>query len=640
MTLVRGLIVALLLPGPWLAASSAQQPVPGPRDPVAGTAIPAGTATLAGTVLVEGTGQPARRARVSLSSTELRGSRTMLTDDHGRFVFAGLAAGRYSLTVSKPGHVGIAYGQNRPGAGRPGTPIQLSDGQTFEARLQMPRGGVITGTLLDEQGEAVPGTPVRVLRHALRNGTRALEQAGTGSTDDRGIYRVYGLQPGEYLVVALPRRPGGPDPDRLRTEVAALRERAAALAPENAPLARQLLERATAQQSQLPEADDQATGYAPVYYPGTTVPSTAASIVVGAGEERSGVDFQLQLVPIARIDGIVVSATSQPLQSAQVVLVAAGQAVPGLGTQSTRADRDGRFSLTGVAPGQYTLLARSGGGPMRGDVEAFQGPGGRGGVPAGRGQRPFAGRGSGGGASNPARLWAMTTLVVDGHDVANVVLPLQPGMSIAGRITFEGAAQAPDDASRLRVTLVPAEPGVMPRALATPAQGTVDASGRFSVADVVPGRYRLSASGAGPGWFLESAVIDGQDTLDFPVEVKPNQNVTNALITFSDRQAELSGLVTDSRGRPASEYTLLAFSADPRYWTPQSRRIQSTRPATDGRFIFRSLPPGEYRLTAIVDPEPGSWFDPAFLQQLESSTLRVSLAEGEKKVQDLRLSLQ
>jgi hypothetical protein len=39
-----------------------------------------------------------------------------------------------------------------------------------------------------------------------------------------------------------------------------------------------------------------------------------------------------------------------------------------------------------------------------------------------------------------------------------------------------------------------------------------------------------------------------------------------------------------------------------------------------------------------VDPEPGSWYDPAFLQQLESSALRVSIAEGEKKVQDIRIS--
>jgi hypothetical protein len=54
--------------------------------------------------------------------------------------------------------------------------------------------------------------------------------------------------------------------------------------------------------------------------------------------------------------------------------------------------------------------------------------------------------------------------------------------------------------------------------------------------------------------------------------------------------------------------------------------------------MFRTLPPGDYRLTPVVDPEPGSWYDPAFLQQLESSALRVSIAEGEKKVQDIRIS--
>ena len=57
----------------------------------------------------------------------------------------------------------------------------------------------------------------------------------------------------------------------------------------------------------------------------------------------------------------------------------------------------------------------------------------------------------------------------------------------------------------------------------------------------------------------------------------------------------------------------------------------------DGRFTFRMIPPGEYRLASFLDAEPGSWFDPAFLEQLSSSSVRLSIAEGEKKVQDLRV---
>ena len=85
------------------------------------------------------------------------------------------------------------------------------------------------------------------------------------------------------------------------------------------------------------------------------------------------------------------------------------------------------------------------------------------------------------------------------------------------------------------------------------------------------------------------------------------------------------------------DYTLIVYPADQRFWTPQSRRIQSARPATDGRFTFRNLPAGDYRLVPVYDPEPGAWFDPAFLLQLESASVRVSIAEGEKKEQHLRV---
>ena len=176
--------------------------------------------------------------------------------------------GATPLSVSKTGHVGVTYGQTRPG--RPGTPIQLTDGQKFAANLQLPRGSVITGTVVDEYGEANAGTQVRVMRYVMQGGRRTLQQAGNGSTDDRGIYRVFGLQPGDYIVSAVPRNAGpAVDVARLQTELAAVRERIASAAPGDGTLARELATRAGMLQGQLPQAEEQATGYAPVYFPGT-----------------------------------------------------------------------------------------------------------------------------------------------------------------------------------------------------------------------------------------------------------------------------------------------------------------------------------------------------------------------------------
>ena len=99
-----------------------------------------------------------------------------------------------------------------------------------------------------------------------------------------------------------------------------------------------------------------------------------------------------------------------------------------------------------------------------------------------------------------------------------------------------------------------------------------------------------------------------------------------------------AGSLRQASGQPASDYTILVFAEDPRYWTPQSRRILTTRPSTEGKFSFRDLPPGDYRLAALDDAEPGSWFDPEFLKQLVAASTSVTITEGQKKTQDLRVN--
>ena len=91
-------------------------------------------------------------------------------------------------------------------------------------------------------------------------------------------------------------------------------------------------------------------------------------------------------------------------------------------------------------------------------------------------------------------------------------------------------------------------------------------------------------------------------------------------------------------GKPTADFTIILFPADKRFWVPQARRIRSSRPGTDGKFSFTNIPPGDYKLTAVTDVEPGEWFNPEFLSQLISSSVPVTLAEGERKTQDLRVA--
>jgi hypothetical protein len=240
------------------------------------------------------------------------------------------------------------------------------------------------------------------------------------------------------------------------------------------------------------------------------------------------------------------------------------------------------------------------------------------------------------GGADSVRLWASTDITIDGRDITDVALSLQRGVTASGRIVFQGSQLSPPaDLTLLRVNVMPADQGAAPL-LSEPIAGSVDASGKFTIEGITPGRYRLNAAGA-EGWVLESAVVDGQNTLDFPFDVKGGQNLGSAVITFTDKRSELSGALTDERGQPALGYTIVLYPSDERFRTANSRRIRTVRPATDGQFQFGGIPAGDYQLAAVLEMEPGLWYDPDFLQQLDPTSLRVSVAEGEKKIQNLRV---
>ena len=139
---------------------------------------------------------------------------------------------------------------------------------------------------------------------------------------------------------------------------------------------------------------------------------------------------------------------------------------------------------------------------------------------------------------------------------------------------------------------------------------------------------------------MKTSVLRGQDALDQPVDIRPNQDITDGVITLTDRSTEISGKILAPTGQPAPEYFIIVFSADSASWIPQSRRIQQVRPAHDGKFTFRNLPPGDYLIGAVTDVEQGQWFDPEFLKQLVTASIKIALADGEKKVQDIRLEMR
>ena len=163
--------------------------------------------------------------------------------------------------------------------------------------------------------------------------------------------------------------------------------------------------------------------------------------------------------------------------------------------------------------------------------------------------------------------------------------------------------------------------------------------GRFVISKVPPGSYRLIVNGRLPaGWILRSAMVNGVDGSDVAIDIKPGQDIEGVIVTLTDRPAEISGVLQNAAGEPAPGYVLIVFSADRRFWVPRTRRTQQVRPDLNGRFIARDLPAGDYLVAAVTDVEDGQWNDPAFLAALAaSSPVTIALAEGDRKIQNIRI---
>jgi len=569
--------------------------------------VPQGTSTITGRVLTADSGRPVKRARVFVSGGG-RGANTTTTDDQGRYSIASLAAGNYTVTASKAGFVDAVYGQRRPL--QPGTPVQVADGQAVGAiDLRLTRGGVITGHVADEDGEPLTRALVTVQRYQYVRGERQLTPAGGDQTDDRGQYRVFGLTPGEYYVSASTTGLG-------ELIGRGLQQLAAGMAVGGGRGGRGAGPGGLGMFGVSSEPEP--TGYAPTYFPGVVNAPEAGRIAVGPGQEVGGIDFQIQLVALATVTGIVSGAEDNVM-----VMLAPHESTGGplarLGGQvlTGRVQADGTFSISSVPPGRYVAIARS----------------------RGRNGEPRVG-------SQP--------LIVNGQNIEGIALSLQPGVTLSGNITVESSGTpAPADYSVFRVDVPEVDPlplggggggrGGGPLGGGPPGGGRSEKNGTFAVPNLLPGLHYIRVSGGGvqgqgqAAWTVKSISIAGQDVTDNAIEIKPGQNVDSVNVVLSDRTTEVSGTVRDARGNGAAALTVIAYSTEQEHWRPQSRRIVTARTDQAGAFRMRNLPPGDYFIVAVDDVEQGEWFDPAFLEKVRPDATRVSVSEGEKKTQDLRI---
>lgn len=298
---------------------------PPPPPPMMRDAAPGEQKTGKGVIrgrVTNADGRPLRRARVSVSGPDVGGAKSASTNTQGRFEIRDLPAGRFSVVVTRSGYIGQTFGQRRPGdAGRP---VELAEAQVIEnVDFALQRMSVITGRVIDELGDPVSDATVYSMQLRYFQGRRQLVPVGTLGirTDDAGQYRLLGLPPGDYYVLASLR--------------------------ESWPL----------------ETDPtQVFGYIPTYHPAAVNVAEAQRIRVALGQEVSAIDVQLVPGRTAKVSGVAMSSSGVPVAGETVSLsleVRGPTMMSTMSVASAKTAGDGTFTLTNVPAGDYRLSVRA-----------------------------------------------------------------------------------------------------------------------------------------------------------------------------------------------------------------------------------------------------------------------------------------
>ena len=524
-------------------------------------------ASIEGFVVKAGTGEPVRKARLSLQKAEGRqgpfASHSAVTDAAGHFVIHNIEPGRYRLWTERTGYVRQEYGQRSPSPTRPGTPLALDRGQHLhDIVFRLVANAVITGRVVDEDREPVPNARVQAMRHSYAQGRRQLMPVGMATTNDLGEYRLHSLAPGRYYISAMYSRGGFGDfivstPETTGPSVTA--------APE---------ERYTA-----------------TYYPGAVDPNAAVAVEAFAGNEVRGIDINLQLVRVVSVRGRVMLAGGQPARTATVNLWPrdAGLGFMLDGPARMRSGL-GFFELLDVRPGSYYLNAQLN--------------------------------------EEGKRYSARAPLDVGNSNIENLELILTPGFDLPGRIRIEAGARAQLD--QLTVFLQRQD------SLSFSAEGRTKADGSFVLQGVTRGTYWVGLSGTPADLYLKSARLGDDDVLDAGLDLSRAEAPPGPLdLVLSSGAGQVEGVVLDEKDKPAAGAQVVLI--------PESRRrtrtllYQSAVTDQNGRFVLRGVPPGEYKLFAWEDVEPGAYQDPEFLKPYEARGETCKIQPGSSQTVPLKL---
>ena len=281
-----------------------------------------------GTVLSGATGQPLRRAQVVLKPTDPKaGSTFQTTDESGAFSFPKVPTGRYTITVQRDGYLPLSAGHI--GSYKMPPIFSVQSGQTISSFVfTLTPSSVLSGKVKFDDAEPAVNVDVQLYRSYYDRGRHGYATAASARTDDRGEYRLHGLEPGSYYVAALYQTP--PKPPGSEEQ-----------------------ERRDAQGNPLPELS-----YAATFFPEAQKMSEAVPVKIAPGQEVASIDIFLTLVHTVHVRGRV-TGLGGVVANPHVALrwndpdnTATISAPVNLSF-----DQEQNFDLQGVTAGPYLLMA-------------------------------------------------------------------------------------------------------------------------------------------------------------------------------------------------------------------------------------------------------------------------------------------
>ena len=625
-----GLAGLLMAGGSTVRQSTPPVFIPYPGPVVAAAPMPKGTGALAGRVLDGRSNRPVADAIVTIAreGAFLR----MLTDGQGGFAFRDLPSGTFSMTATLGGYSSGALGRMRPGG--PSQTVRLDDAERLtDLSVTIWPLAAVEGVVADDRGEPIVGVTVRAYRRSYERGRPSLTAGAADRTDDRGVFRIASLEPGDY-VLGVPMTTytwpaslenhmllGGEHPRDIAASSVGDLPSLFGSGIQLSGASSLVVQTADRSAPAVPTGDGHVFVYPAQFFAGAAAALDAAELALGAGDERVDVRFTLRLARGHNVSGVVSSASGA---ADDLVLrlspAGAAETTAPVDTAVAVTDARGRFVFAGVPPGQYVVRAAR---LPRGE---FAAPPGGTVVVSGATVRQVVERP----LPRETMQWAEEPVTVGDRDLDDVRVALRSGARVRGRVEFRGTRQQPsaEAIARIRILLDPAD-GRTAALAPAPLRGRVETDLQFTTLAAPAGRYRISVGGLPDGWALHAATAGSRDVSIHPFDLDA-ADLRNVALVFTDRPAGVSGTVSGPAGARDSTAAVIVFPVDRSAsdGAGSARLVRHVRTDRAGSFVVSGLPAGSYFVAAIPEAMAAGWPALAFLDSLARVATRVEITDG------------